>query len=206
MRRTSTLGVVALLLLIIAGCGTSGRELRDAAPGATAPPRKAATSTTRTQVTLDPDSVVVRPTGFTLSTADWPPDGTMPTSAGCAGADVAPSLTVSGVPAGTAELLLIATEADEPTVYRWILAALPPTTLTITPDALPPGAIEVPNALGAAAWAGPCPAPGGTSQFRLDLYALRSPSGLTTASDPSSTRAALALAQQAAVLRGGYTR
>lgn len=205
-RRVGVLAVVALTMCLIAACGTSGRELRDPAPGATAPPRKGATSTTRNQVVADPEAAMIRPTGFTLAAADWSPGGAIPVRYGCAGAQVAPSLSVSGVPAGTAELLLIATDVSEPTVYRWIVAALPATTVEITPDALPPGAFEIPNSTGSTSWAGPCPAAGSTVQFQLRLYALRDPSGLIAASGPSAIAGVLPDATQAAVLRGSYSR
>lgn len=205
-RRVAVLAVVALTMCLIAACGTSGRELRDPAPGATAPPRKGATSTTHNQVVADPDAAVIRPTGFTLAAVDWSPDGAIPPRYGCAGAQVAPTLSVSGVPAGTAELLLIATDVAEPTVYRWIVAALPATTVEITPDELPPGAFEIPNSTGSTSWAGPCPVPGSTMQFQLRLYALAEPSGLTAASGPSAIPTVLPDAMQAAVLRGSYSR
>lgn len=206
LRRVGVLAVTALTMCLIAACGTSGRELRDPAPGATAPPRKAATSTTRNQVVADPDAAVIRPTGFALTAADWSPDGAIAARYGCAGEQVAPSLRVSGVPAGTAELLLIATDVAEPTVYRWIVAALPATTVEITADALPPGAFEMTNSTGSTSWAGPCPTSGSTVQFQLRLYALADPSGLTAASGPSAIAGVLPDAMQASVLRGTYTR
>jgi hypothetical protein len=193
-------------MCVLAACGTSGRALRDPAPGATAPPRKAATTTSKTgnQVIADSDNAVIRPSGFTLSAGDWLPDGNIPAPYGCAGIDVAPSLTISGVPAGTAELLLIATDATRPGEYRWIVAGLAPTTAALTPAALPSGAIEVPNSTGTTTWSGPCPAPGSTMNFQLRLYALSAPSGLTTASGPTGVRDVLPNATQAAVLRGDY--
>jgi len=193
-------------MCVLVGCGTSGRDLRDPAPGATAPPRKAATTTSKTgnQVFADSDNAVIRPTGFTLSAGDWLPDGMIPIQYGCAGIDVAPSLTISGVPGGTAELMLIATDATRPGEYRWIVAGLAPTTAAINPAALPQGSIEVSNSTGSTAWAGPCPAPGSTMNYQLRLYALSAPSGLTTASGPTGVRDVLPNATQAAVLRGDY--
>jgi phosphatidylethanolamine-binding protein (PEBP) family uncharacterized protein len=195
-------------MCVLVACGTSGRDLRDPAPGVTAPPRKGATTTSKTgnQVFADSDNAVIRPSGFTLSAGDWLPNGNIPTQYGCAGIDVAPSLTISGVPAGTAELMLIATDVTRPSEYRWIVAALAPTTVAITPGALPPGAIEVPNSTGSPAWAGPCPATGSAMNFQLRLYALSAPSGLTAASGPTGIRDVLSNATQAAVLRGDYTR
>jgi phosphatidylethanolamine-binding protein (PEBP) family uncharacterized protein len=195
-------------MCVLVACGTSGRDLRDPAPGATAPPRKGAvtTSTTGNQVSSDPNSAVIRPTGFALSAVDWSPDGAIPASYGCAGGDVAPSLSISGVPAGTSELLLVATDVAKPTEYRWIIAAIAPTTVAITPDSLPSGAVEVSNSTGSVAWAGPCPTQGSTMTFQLRLYALSAPSGLSAAAGPAGVLDVLPNATQAAVLRGVYTR
>lgn len=203
---------VALVMLacvaIIAGCGTSGRELRESAPGATAPPRRADSTTTTFggQVTVDPDAAVLRPTGFSLTAVGWTDEGAMPIDLGCGGADLPPSLAISGVPAGTAELLLVATDTAAPSFHRWILATLPATTVAITRGSLPAGAVELLNSTGSRSWTGPCPAPGTTTRFQLRLYALATPSGLTASSGTDAIPAVISTATHVAALRGDYTR
>jgi len=203
------LGLVACTLLGLssAACGTSGRELRDPAPGATAPPRRTSTTSSRNvQVIPDASGVVLQPSGFTLGSPSWPADGAIPMEFGCAGDDIAPPLTISGVPDGTAELLLVAFDVEARTQPRWIVAGIPITTTLIGQGALPSGAIAVVNSTGSTSWAGPCPTPGSSTTFQLRLYALRTPSGVTAASDSPAVTVALTTATQAAVLRGTYTR
>jgi phosphatidylethanolamine-binding protein (PEBP) family uncharacterized protein len=203
------LGFIACMLLGLssAACGTSGRELRDPVPGATAPPRRTSTTSSgNVQVIPDDSNVVLQPSGFTLGSPSWSADGEIPLEFGCGGEDIAPPLTISGVPDGTAELLLIATERDARSRTRWIVAAIPIATTSITQGVLPPGAVAVVNSSGSASWAGPCPTPGSSTTFQLRLYALRTPSEVTAASDSPAVTVALTTATQAAVLRGTYTR
>jgi len=203
------LGLIACVLLGIgsAACGTSGRELREPAPGATAPPRRSSTTiSNNNRVAPDDSNVVLRPTGFSLSSPAWLADGVIPMDFGCAGSDTAPPLTIAGVPDGAAELLLIASDVDVRSDTRWIVAGIPITTTSIAQGVLPPGAIAVVNSTGSTSWAGPCPTPGSSTTFQLRLYALRTPSGITAASDSPAVTVALTTATQAAVLRGTYTR
>jgi len=203
------LGFIACMLLGLssAACGTSGRELRDPAPGATAPPRRTSPTTSgNIQVIPDDSNVVLQPSGFTLGSPSWPADGAMPLEFGCGGGDIAPPLTISEVPDGTAELLLVASDVDARSQTRWIVAGIPITTTSIAAGALPPGAVAVVNSTGGTSWAGPCPTPGSSTTFQIRLYALRTPSGVTAASDSPAVTVALTTATQAAVLRGTYTR
>jgi hypothetical protein len=199
------LGLLGASALIITACGTSGRELRDAAPGATAPARRNTSSTNANQV-LGTGEAVLRPTGYTLSSAAWADGGTIPAQFGCGGADVSPPLAISGVPEGTAELLLVATDVAQPTAPRWIVAGIAPSTTAIDQGATPSGAVEVTNATGSTRWAGPCPDPGSSLTFQLRLYALPQRSGLAQGSGPTSIQPVIATATAAAVLRGIASR
>lgn len=194
-----SIGVAATAL--IAACGTSGRALPDPAPGATAPPRKTTSSTVANQVTVGSDAAVLRPTGFSLTSLAWSKGGVIPADFGCRGANTSPPLTIIGVPSGTAELLLVATESAAPTAPRWIVAGIAPSTTGFEQGSVPAGAIEVVNSTGSARWSGPCPDTA-TSTFELRLYALSKASGLTAASGPAAIQPILATATQAAVLRG----
>ena len=202
------LGLIACVLLGIgsAACGTSGRELREPAPGATAPPRRSSTTVSNNnRVAPDDSNVVLRPTGFSLSSPAWPADGAIPMDFGCAGSDTAPPLTIAGVPDGAAELLLIASDVDVRSDTRWIVAGIPITTTAIGQGALPPGAVAIVNSTGSTSWVGPCPDAGSSVTFQLRLYALREPSGLTDSSDSAAVTQAITKATQAAVVRGTYS-
>ena len=200
----------ALLTVTVFGataCGSSGRELRDPAPGATAPPRKnGSTTTAANRVTADDSSVILRPSSFSISSPDWTPDGVIPGGLGCAGGDTSPALAITGVPDGTAELLLIASDTSDPASTRWIVAAIPASTGSIGAGTIPAGAVALINSTGTADWAGPCPERGSSTTFQLRLYALRTTSGITDQNQSSSVTTALTTASQAAVLRGSYSR
>jgi phosphatidylethanolamine-binding protein (PEBP) family uncharacterized protein len=201
-------GIIVCILLTLStiACGSSGRELRDPAPGATTPPRKGSSTTAANVVSPDDSSVILRPTGFALSSSDWVADGTIPVGLGCGGADISPALSIDAVPEGTAELLLIASDTSDPSATRWIVAGIPIATTAIAAGTIPAGAIAVVNAAGTTAWVGPCPPKGISTTFQVRLYALRTPTGITDASQAASVTTALTTATQAAVLRGTYTR
>ncbi|MBU6328514.1 MAG: YbhB/YbcL family Raf kinase inhibitor-like protein [Acidobacteria bacterium] len=191
--------LVALGATVLLGCGTSGRTLRDPAPGATAPPRSSPTSRPANQVL--PDNAVIRPAGFSLSSVQWPADGPIPRSSTCAGADSSPQLILSGAPEGTAELLLVATDTAAPTRARWIVAGIAPTATDIPAGTIPDGAVAVINATGSAAWSGPCPRTAPIS-FQIQAFALPRISGLTATSTQSAVDAAIAGAIASVTLRG----
>ena len=191
---------------IVTACGTSGRALREPAPGATAPPRKATTTTAPNTFSIDPDDAVIRPTGFSLTSTAWSDGGAIPAQFGCAGADTSPPLTIGGVPDGTVELLLVATDTASPSSPRWIVADIAPSTIAFDQGSTPSGSVEVVNSTGSTRWAGPCPDPGTSTTFQLRLYALSAPSGLSAGSGPDAIRPAITTATQAAVLRGSASR
>jgi len=187
---------------LIAACGTSGRALRDPAPGATAPPRKTTSTTVGNKATIKPDNPFLGPLGFSLFSPVWASDGAIAAQFGCHGADTSPPLTITGVPSGTAELLLVAADVANPSAPRWIVAGINANTKKIDQGSIPPNAFEVTNATGSTQWAGPCPDAGATTTFELRLYALSQPSGLNADSGPAALAPVIATATQAPVLRG----
>jgi phosphatidylethanolamine-binding protein (PEBP) family uncharacterized protein len=157
-------------------------------------------------VTADPNAAVLGRSGFSISSPAWSDAGTIPAQFGCGGADVSPPITITGVPEGTAELLLVASDVASPSSPRWIVADIDPATVRFDQGATPTGAVEVVNSTGSPRWAGPCPDPGTTTILQLRLYALSQPSGLTADSETSAIRPAIATATAAAVLRGSASR
>lgn len=196
-------GVAVLaLLVLIAGCGTSGRALRDPEPGATAPPRKGASTTTTAA------SAIGAPTGsgLAISSTAWAPGGQIPIGYTCDGQDVSPPLTISGAPTGTVELVLVVTDQDLPGFVHWVVAGIPPGTPSFPQGTLPPGAVEIPNSGGGTAWVGPCPPPGSTHVYDFAVHALDAPSGLGAASTQAEVDAAVADAVTLAAMTATYTR
>src|SRR6478736_3309763 len=100
-RHRTSAATVALALvvvgIILGGCGTSGRTLRDPVPGATAPPRK--TSST-------PSTAVLQavPQGLSIASSAWTAGGEIPLGYTCDGQNVSPPLSITGAPEGTVEL------------------------------------------------------------------------------------------------------
>jgi Raf kinase inhibitor-like YbhB/YbcL family protein len=201
--RRAALGVVVLaLVVLVAGCGTSGRTLRAPEPGATAPPRKGASTTTTAA------SVIGAPAdaGLAISSTAWEPGGQIPIGYTCDGQNVSPPLTISGAPTGTVELVLVVTDQDVPGFVHWVVAGIPPGTPSFPQGTLPPGAVEVPNSGGGTAWSGPCPPSGSTHVYDFAVHALDVPSGLGAASTQADVDAAVAGAVSLAAMTATYAR
>jgi Raf kinase inhibitor-like YbhB/YbcL family protein len=195
--------VVASLLVLVAGaCGTSGRELRDPAPDATAPARRPPSAGTRAQ------STTTLATVFALTTDAWTPGGEIPVRHTCDGDDVSPPLVLSLIPPGTTELALVVSDQDADDALHWVLAGIDPTTIAIEEGTLPAGAVEATNFAGAIGWAGPCPPSGdGTHTYDFQLYALGRPSQVEPGHAGASAVAAIqAAAIERSLLTGIYER
>jgi phosphatidylethanolamine-binding protein (PEBP) family uncharacterized protein len=171
--------VAAILVAtaLLAACGTSGTELRDPPPGATAP----APTSTSTSTTLPPV--------FTVFSPAFPMAGDFPAEFTCDGAGISPPVKWVGVPPNTVELALSVTtpaveDGGEPTVH-WILAGMPTTALEITEGTVPLDAIEGPNSDGGFGWLPPCVEGDTVSQVQIQLHALEEPSAI----EPSMTAA-----------------
>jgi len=91
----------------------------------------------------------------------------------CDGDDLAPELTITEVPDGTKELVLIVDDPDAPigTFVHWVLYNIPPTTTKIDNRNLPKGAKQGHTDFGRNSWGGPCP-PSGVHRYFFKLYAI----------------------------------
>lgn len=91
----------------------------------------------------------------------------------CDGQDLAPVLTISDVPQGTQELVLIVDDPDAPmgTWVHWLVYNLPVDTTKIEAEKLPVEAKQGMTDFGRIGWGGPCP-PSGTHRYFFKLYAL----------------------------------
>lgn len=206
-RAARALVVTACLAVAATACGTSGRTLRDPAPGATAPARQnvGSTSTTAAAGTSTTAGAVMRGTSFTVTTPAWTKGGAIPAAFTCDGADTSPAFTFTGVPSGTVELVFLVTSQSRPDRSLWILAGLGPATTSIPQGGVPTGAVQIVNSSGTARWSGPCPT-AGTETYDFALYALSAPSGLTPMSTRAQVDAAVATPMATAALTGTYSR
>jgi Raf kinase inhibitor-like YbhB/YbcL family protein len=109
-------------------------------------------------------------------------DGAIPKRYTCDGEDLSPPLAFTGLPAGTASLVLIIEDPDAPdpdaprTIWvHWIVYNIPPTTRALAEDAarrgLPPGALAGRNDWDRTGYGGPCP-PVGRHRYVHRLLAL----------------------------------
>ena len=117
-----------------------------------------------------------------LTSTSFTAGGAIPSAHTCEGADRAPALAWSGVPAGTKSFALIVDDPDAPdpkapqtTWVHWVLYDLPATASAlpagVTVATLPAGAREGRNDWGTTGWRGPCP-PIGRHRYVFKLYAL----------------------------------
>lgn len=135
------------------------------------------------------------------------------------GENLSPSLSWSGVPAGTVEIALIVDDPDAPRAdpwVHWVVYGIPAaaeglargvSTGARRPSA-PTGAAEGKNDFGDLGWGGPLPPPGhGTHHYHFKLYALDQALGL----GPGATKRELLRAMKGHVLAeaelvGTYSR
>ena len=119
-----------------------------------------------------------------LMSSQFTAGGAIPAAHTCEGADKAPALHWSGVPANAKSLALVVDDPDAPdpkapkmTWVHWVLYDLPPTAMSlplgVTKATLPPGTREAKNDWGTPGWRGPCP-PIGRHRYFFKLYALDS--------------------------------
>jgi hypothetical protein len=128
--------------------------------------------------------------GFTLSSAEIPNGSTIKNAQvfnnlGCTGGNQAPSLSWSGVPAGTKSLVLQMYDPDAPTdsgFWHWSVFNIPPTQTTIGlgdgngGGGLPGGGTQAVNDYGNVGYGGPCPPAGAAAHhYQFTLYAVSVP-------------------------------
>ena len=115
-----------------------------------------------------------------LSSPAFPPNGEIPVRHTCEGADLAPPLQWSGLPEGTASLVLIVDDPDAPDPaapqrvwVHWVLYDIPPDANGLPEGgaALPAGTREGLNDWGRSGYGGPCP-PVGRHRYFFRLHAL----------------------------------
>jgi hypothetical protein len=116
---------------------------------------------------------------FTISSAAFEANGTIPTDYTCSGADKSPPLAWSGAPGGAASFALVCEDPDAPggTFYHWGVYNLSADLQGLEEGAsLPKGAKTVRNSFGTMGYRGPCPPKGhGTHHYHFRLIALSVP-------------------------------
>ena len=119
---------------------------------------------------------------LTLTSAAFADGKPIPLEYTCDGNDTSPPLTWSGLPEGTASLVLIVDDPDAPdpaaprvTWVHWVLYNLPPSAsglpASVPPERLPAGTEQGQNDWRRTGYGGPCP-PVGRHRYFHKLYAL----------------------------------
>lgn len=110
----------------------------------------------------------------------------------CDGEDLSPSLSWSGIPAGTNSLVLIADDPDAPrgTWVHWVLIDLPPDLEGLAEGAQEAG-IEGVNDFRRQGYGGPCPPRGSNHRYFFKLYALDKTLGLKAGATMSEVEKAM---------------
>jgi len=183
VRRVLLLTSIPVLILIAGGCNDDGRTLRPAKPG-----QMSSISTTSAPDTTG-GAVIGQPTttmtdgsfpaaGLTVI-APWREGAEIDPRYTCDGPNVAPALSWSAAPAGTAEIAITLTDFDAPGYVHWVIAGLADTAISINEQTVPFGAYEGTNSNGVIGYAGPCPPSGETHTYIMTVYYLFEPVDLS---------------------------
>jgi Raf kinase inhibitor-like YbhB/YbcL family protein len=115
-----------------------------------------------------------------LRSPAFAPGAMIPTRYTCDGADLAPPLSWSRVPAHAAQLALTLEDLDAAghPFTHWAIAGLGSGAKGISEAAPPPGAVQGRNDFGRVGYGGPCPPRGQRHRYRFVVYALRAPLAL----------------------------
>lgn len=138
---------------------------------------------------------------LTLSSEAFTDGMPIPIRYTCEGRNESPPLSIGGVPAEAASLVLIMDDPDAPRpepFLHWTLWNLPPDVATLaaaqpTTGTLPNGAVQGRNGAGRLGYTGPCPPVGdGVHAYRFTLSALDTTLDLPAGSPLDDLRPAMA--------------
>jgi Raf kinase inhibitor-like YbhB/YbcL family protein len=141
------------------------------------------------------------PERVTVSSPAFAAGAAIPRRFTCEGANHSPPLGWSGVPTGTVEVALVVDDPDAPrgTYVHWVVVGIDPARTELAEGAVPPGARQLRNSAGTAAYTGPCPPGGPPHHYRFTVYALQRTAAVAGDASPE---AAIQAIEAAAAARG----
>jgi Raf kinase inhibitor-like YbhB/YbcL family protein len=179
--------LVALLLGAVAATACGGSSVSKAPAEATSSPTGTPTAT------VAPGAVGV---SLTVTSPGFADGATIPVKYTCtASHPVSPPLAWSGVPSGTAELILLVEDPDAPPggFVHWVVYGIPPDTRELAEGSLPSAAEQGANGRNQDQWQGPCPPPGAAPHhYRFTLTAVSKSLGLAPGATAAQVKAAMA--------------
>lgn len=145
-----------------------------------------------------------------LSSPAFEDEGRIPERFSLDGGNISPPLSWSGVPEGTAELVLMCEDSDVDSTpfLHWLVTGIDPASDGVEEGGVPPGGREWPNGFGKAGWGGPHPPPGDEPhRYYFRLYAMPEPPSLPDHPEVDDARGVLVdQALACAVLVGLFSR
>jgi len=127
---------------------------------------------------------------FVFGSTAFTPGGPIATkyaATGCGGTNVSPPLTIENIPANTLSLGIL---IDDPDAGGFVHAAvwdIPPTTTSIPEGGLAAAGVPGTNSAGTVGYFGPCPPPGETHTYRIQIIGIPlSTAGLPAGADATT--------------------
>ncbi|MEY4340387.1 MAG: hypothetical protein RLZ14_2237 [Actinomycetota bacterium] len=169
--------------MVAAGCRSDGRVLRDPKPDQTQSISTTAASTLPVVVEPGDSSGSQAPTSaastaptappatFTV-TAPWADNAVIDPRYTCDGPNVAPALSWSPAPAGTAEIAITLVDNDAPEFVHWVMAGIDPTAVSLAEATVPLGAYQAMNGAGQIGYFGPCAPAGSQHHYVVTVHYL----------------------------------
>lgn len=174
MLSTRLTAVLVVVGLAVVSCASDGRTL--------SAPADWQTTTTRPLPPTSAPNQEVSEAGLSLTSPLFAPGEDIPVSATCAGDNVFPDLSWSGVPATAVELAVTLSDQTDPEnpLLLWLMAGIEPSDGGLSAGTMPVGAFETLNDYGNPGYGTPCleSFTDGRRDLQFRVHVLNQPSGI----------------------------
>lgn len=169
------LPVGVLIAVTVASCSDDGREMRPPRPDQTESIITTTSAPTEAP-SFDVSSLPALETDQLDITVPWANDGVIPARFTCAGENVSPNVAWFDVTPAAVSMAIVFYEENLDRTVHWVVANLDPSTAYLDAGVVPPDAVIGANdpVLGdsAAGYRGPCPGPGESRSYTVEVHAL----------------------------------